>query len=210
MAHAVGHFYPQLLTTQQEGRLYVWAVVNERGEVSQIDIDVRPSWDREEDFARNWQDYQQRAGLVESSVRQELVMQIFIGPNYAVLAWVMQFGASARDATAPTFDIAPRQAQPMQARMLNTVDAQRRVIEHFDPAALSEGVPAGDELWFLIDADGKALRAGRRTVITDPQAARLAMQKMFPEISVGYVTRGTVVKDDSGKRIPVSWQWLER
>ena len=122
----------------------------------------------------------------------------------------MQPGAIARDATAPTFEIAPRQAQAMEARMLNTVDAQRRVIEHFDPAALSEGVSAGNELWFLIDADGKALRAGRREVITDPQAARLAMQKMFPEISVGYVTRGTVVKDVSGKRIPVSWQWLER
>jgi hypothetical protein len=210
LARAVGHFYPQLLTTQQEGRLYVWAVVNERGEVSQIDMNVRPSWDSDEDFARNWQDYQQRAGVVESSVRQELVLQIFIGPNYAVLACVMQRGAIARDATAPTFEIAPRPSQAMQTRMLTTVEAQRRVIEHFDPAALSEGVPAGTELWFLIDANGNALRSGRRAVITDPQTARLAMQKMFPEISVGYVARGTVVKDVSGKRIPVSWQWLER
>jgi hypothetical protein len=47
-------------------------------------------------------------------------------------------------------------------------------------------------------------------VITDPQSARLAMQKMFPEGSVGYVARGTVVKDVSGKRVPVTWQWLER
>lgn len=86
--------------------------------------------------------------------------------------------------------------------MLATVDAQRRVIEHFDPAAMSEGVPAGQELWFLLDANGKALRAGRR--------ARRAMQKMFLGISVGYVTRGTVVKDAAGQRIPVSWQWLER
>jgi beta-lactamase regulating signal transducer with metallopeptidase domain len=210
LAHAVVHFYPQLLTTQQEGRLYVWAVVNERGEVSQIDIDVHPSWVSEAEFARNWQDYQQRAGVVDSLLRQQLVRQIFIGPNYAVLAWVMQSGAIARDATAPTFEIAPRQARAMEARMLNTVDAQRRVIEHFDPAALSEGVPAGQELWFLLDADGKPLRAGRRAVITDPQGARLAMQKMFPEISVGYVTRGTVVKDVTGSRIPVSWQWLER
>ena len=82
LARAIGHFYPQLLTTQQEGRLYVWAVVNERGEVSQIDMNVRPSWDSEADFARNWQDYQQRAGVVDSLLRQELVMQIFIGPNY--------------------------------------------------------------------------------------------------------------------------------
>jgi hypothetical protein len=210
LARAVGHFYPQLLTTQQEGRLYVWAVVNERGEVSQLDIDVRPSWVSETEFARNWQDYQQRVGVVDSLIRQELVLQLFIGPNYAVLAWVMQSGAIARDVNAPRFDIAPRQAQAMETRMLTTVDAQRRVIEHFDPAALSEGVSDGQELWFLIDADGKALRAGRRAVITDPQAARLAMQKMFPDISVGYVTRGTVVKDASGKRVPVSWQWLER
>lgn len=33
---------------------------------------------------------------------------------------------------------------------------------------------------------------------------------MLPGISVGYVTRGTVVKDANGKRIPVSWQWLEQ
>jgi hypothetical protein len=47
-------------------------------------------------------------------------------------------------------------------------------------------------------------------VITDPQQARLAMQKMFPEISVGYVTRGTGVKDVNRQRVPVSWQWLEQ
>lgn len=210
IARAVAHFYPQLLTTPQEGRSYVWAVVNEHGEVSNIDMTVRPSWDREDEFARSWQDYLQRAGVDESQVRQQLVMQIAIGPNYTAVAWVMQRGAIALDATAPTLEVAPRQARVMEARMLGTVAAQRRAIEHFDPAALSEGVPAGQELWFLIEPDGRPLRAGRRAVITNPQAARLSMQKMFPEISVGYVTRGTAVKDVSGKRVPVSWQWLER
>ena len=98
----------------------------------------------------------------------------------------------------------------LASRMLATVEAQRRVIEHFDAAALSEGVPAGQELWFLIDPHGKVLRARRRTTITDPQAARMEMKHMLPEISVGYIIRGTVVKDTSGKRIPVSWQWLEQ
>jgi beta-lactamase regulating signal transducer with metallopeptidase domain len=210
LARAVGYFYPQLLTTPQPGRLYLWAVVNERGEISQIDLDVRSSWDSEEEFARNWQEYLQRAGIVESQVRQQMVMQVFIGPNYTVLAWVMQPGAVARDAAAPIFTTAPRQAQATQARMLATADAQRRVIEHFDPAALNEGVPAGQELWFLIDREGRVQRNGRRATITDPQAARLAMQKMFPDVSVGYVTRGTVVKDSAMKRVPVSWQWLEQ
>ena len=210
LARAVGHFYPQLLSTRVDGRPYVWAVVNERGEVSQIEMTVRPTWDRQDEFARSWQAYLQRAGVVESDVRQELVLQIPIGPNYAAVAWVMLPGALVQDPAAPTFTVAPRQAQAMDARMLATVEAQRRVIEHFDAAALSEGVPKGQELWFLMDADGKVLRAGRRAVITDPQAARLAMHAMFPEIDVGYVTRGTVVKDVSGKRIPVSWQWLER
>src|SRR5688572_10189207 len=41
LARAVTYFYPQLLERQQEGRPYVWAVVNERGEVSQIELDVR-------------------------------------------------------------------------------------------------------------------------------------------------------------------------
>jgi hypothetical protein len=210
LAQAVGHFYPQLLSTPQEGRPYVWAVVNERGEVSQIEMTLRPTWDREDEFARNWQAFRERAGVVESQVRQELVLQIPIGPNYAAVAWVMQPGAPAQDPAAPTFAVAPRQATAMEARMLATVEAQRRVIEHFDATALSEGVPKGQELWFLIDPNGKVLRAGRRRVIADPQAARMAMQHMFPQISVGYVTRGTVVKDASGKRVPVSWQWLER
>ncbi len=209
LAHAVAYFYPELLQQQQEGRPYVWAVVNERGEVSQIDMTVRPSWDSEADFDRNWQDYLQRAGVTEPQIRQQLVVQLAVGVNYTVVAWVMLPGSVARDASAPTFDLARKQARTMEARMLATVDAQRRVIEHFDPAALSEGVPAGEELWFLIEADGHVLRAGRRATITAPQAARHAMQKIFPEISVGYVTRGTVVKDARGKRVPVSWQWIE-
>lgn len=210
LARAVGHFYPQLLSTRLDGRPYVWAVVNERGEVSQIEMNVRPSWDSEFDFSRNWQEYLDRAGVVESQVRLQLVLQIPVGPNYIAVAFVMQPGAPAQDSAAPTFTFAPRQTQALQARMLATAEAQRRVIEHFDAAALSEGVQAGQELWFLIEAGGKVLRAGRRATITNPQAARMAMQQMFPEMSVGYVTRGTVVKDATGKRIPVSWQWLER
>ncbi|HXS92418.1 MAG TPA: M56 family metallopeptidase [Steroidobacteraceae bacterium] len=210
LARAVGHFYPQLLSTRQDGHPYVWAVVNERGEVSQIEMNVRPTWDREYDFARNWQEYLERAGVVESEVRQQLVLQLPIGPNYSAVAWVMLPGAPAQDPAAPTFTVAPRQAQAMEARMLATAESQRRVIEHFDATALSEGVPSGQELWFLIDSEGKPLRAGRRTTITDPQAARLAMKQLFPELSVGYITRGTVVKDATGKRVPVSWQWLEK
>jgi beta-lactamase regulating signal transducer with metallopeptidase domain len=210
LARAVTYFYPQLLEGTQAGRPYVWAVVNERGEVSQIDMDIHPSWDSEDDFARNWQAYLQANGVIESQVRQQLVLQVPVGPKFVVVAWAMVPGAIARDAAAPTFEVAPRQARAMEARMLATVTAQRRAIEHFDPAALSEGVPAGQELWFLIDRDGRVQRSGRRATLTDPQAARLQMHEMFPEISVGYVTRGTVVKDAAGKRVPVSWQWQEQ
>jgi beta-lactamase regulating signal transducer with metallopeptidase domain len=210
LARAVAYFYPQLADAIQAGRPYVWAVVNERGEVSQIHLDVRPTWDREDEFARNWHAYLQGVGVDESQVRQQLAMQIPIGPNFVAVSWAMVPGAVSREANAPTFELAPRQAQAMEARMLATVDAQRRVIEHFDPTAISDGVPAGQELWFLIEPDGKVQRAGRRALITDPEAARLAMQKMFPEISVGYVTRGTMVKDAMRKRVPVSWQWLEQ
>lgn len=210
LARAVSYFYPQLLAGTQAGRAYVWAVINERGEVSQIDLDVRPSWVSEAEFASNWQAYLQGHGVMDAQVRQELVMQVPIGRNYVVIAWVRVPGAIARDASAPTFEIGPMHAKTMEARMLETVDAQRRVIEHFDPAALTEGVPAGHELWFLIDPDGRVQRAGRRATITDPQTARLEMQKLFPDVSVGYVTRGTIVKDVRGKRVPVSWQWLER
>lgn len=210
LARAIGYFYPQLLVSKQNGRPYVWAVVNERGEVSQIDMNVRPSWDSEAEFDRNWQAYLQNAGVVDSQV-QERVVQIAVGPNYAVVARVIVPGAVAQDSAAPSFTIAPKQAQTTQARMLlEAADAQRRVIEHFDPTALSEGVPAGQELWFLIDPDGAVQRAGRRTTITDPEIARREMQRRFPETRVGYVTRGTVVKDATGKRVPVSWQWLER
>lgn len=210
LARAVAYFYPQLMEGKQAGWPYVWAVVNERGEVSQIDLDVRPAWESEADFSRNWQAHLQGQGVIDSQIRQQLVLQIPIGPNYVAVAWVMVLGAVAQDAAAPTFEVAPRQAQTMEARMLATVDAQRRAIEHFDAAALSEGVPAGQELWFLINADGGVQHAGRRAVITDPEAARLAMQKMYPQISVGYVTRGTAVKDATGKRVPVSWQWQEQ
>jgi hypothetical protein len=211
LASVVAYFYPQLLERIQGGWPCVRAVVNERGEVSQIDLDVRPSWDRETDFDRDWQAWLQSHAVDDSQVREQRVLQIPVGANYAVVvAWVVQPGAVAQDAAAPTLEVAPKQAETMGARMLESVDAQRRVIEHYDPAALSEGVPAGQELWFLIEHHGTVQRAGRRAVITDPQAARLAMQKMFPQISVGYVTRGTAVKDATGKRVPVSWQWQEQ
>src|SRR4051812_13875129 len=154
LARAVGHFYPQLLSTRLDGRLYVWAVVNERGEVSQIDMTMRPSWDREDDFTRNWQAYLERAGVTDAQIRQELVLQLPIGPNYTALAWVMVPRAPAQDPSAPTFTVAPKQAETTQARMLATAVAQRRVIEHFDVTALSEGVQAGQELWFLIEPNG--------------------------------------------------------
>lgn len=210
LARAVAYFFPQLLQGAQSGSPYVWAVVNERGQVSQIDMEVRPSWDREDEFARSWGAYLQNHGVAQEQVRQQLVLQVPIGSKSVGVAWVMVPGAVARDVTAPTFEIAPRQAQAMESRLLTTIDAQRRVIEHFDPAALSEGVPSGQEVWFLIDPDGKVQRAGRRAVIIDPVAARRAMHEVFPEISIGYVARGTVVKDVTGKRVPVSWQWREQ
>ena len=210
LTRAVAYFFPELLESKQAGWPYVRAVVNERGEVSHIDMDVRPSWDSETDFARSWQDYLESHGVIESQIRQQRVLQIPIGPNYTVVAWGVQRDAIARDASAPTFEVAPRQAQTTQARMLATVDAQRRVIEYFAPDALSASVPDGQELWFLMDPYGKVLRAGRRATITNPQQARRAMKELFPEFAVGYVTRGTALKDATGNRVPVSWQWLER
>jgi beta-lactamase regulating signal transducer with metallopeptidase domain len=210
LAGAVTHFFPELLQPQEKGRPYVWAVVNERGEVSHIEMSVSPWWDKEDVFERNWHDYLQRAGVTEPQIRQQLVMHVPVGAKYVVVAWAMVHGTVARDASAPTFDLAPKQAETMEARMLATVDAQRRVIEHFDPLAISEGIPRGQEVWILIDPVGHVLRAGRRTTITDPQAARRAMKQILPDVDVGYVARGTIVKDVTGKRVPVSWQWLER
>jgi hypothetical protein len=209
LARAITYFYPQL-TELQDGRAYIWAVVNEHGAVSQIDLDVHPSWFSDAEFARNWSEWLQGHGVSDGDDRQELVMQVPINRNYVVVAWIIQPGALPRDVAAPAFELASTQARATQARMLATIEAQRRAIEHFDPTALSEGVPAGQEVWFLIDANGRVQRAGRRATITDPQIARMEMQKMFPGISVSYVTRGTAVKDASGKRVPVSWQWLER
>jgi beta-lactamase regulating signal transducer with metallopeptidase domain len=210
LARTIAYFFPQLSQGAQAGTPYVWAVVNERGQVSQIDMEVRPTWDKEDEFARSWTAYLQNHAVDAAQVRQQLVLQVPVGSKWVGVAWVMVPGAAARDVTAPRFEIAPRQAQAMESRMLTTIDAQRRVIEHFDPAALSEGVPQGQELWFLIGPEGKVERAGRRAVITDPVAARRAMHEVFPEVSVGYVARGTVVKDVSGKRVPVSWQWREQ
>ena len=137
-------------------------------------------------------------------------MQISIGPNYAVVAWAMQRGAIARDASAPTFEVAPRQAQATQARMLATVDAQRRVIEHFDPDALSEGVPGWPGAVVPHRPGRQSAACGAPRDDHDPQQARRAMKELFPELAVGYVTRGTALKDATGNRVPVSWQWLER
>jgi hypothetical protein len=208
LARAVAYFHPQLVERKQAGRPYVWAVVNEAGQVTQTALEVRPSWDTEALFAENWRTYLQRVGVPEQQITQRIVLQMNVGPNYVVVAWVMQPGSIAQDLGAPQFTVASNNVA--QAQILSTLKAQRAVIEHFDSSAINEGVPAGQELWFLIDADGKVLTSGRRATIIDPQQARMAMQQLFPHIKVGYVTRGTALKDVTGKRVPVSWQWLER
>lgn len=210
LARAVTYFYPQLAAQEQVGRAYIWAVINEAGQVAQTAMDLRPTWDTEAVFAENWKAYLQRTGIPDDKLTQQIVLQLRVGKNYVVVAWVMQPGATAQDVSAPRFDLASKQARSTEAQILATVAAQRTVIEHFDRAALDEGIPQGQELWFLIDTDGRVLKAGRRPTLVDPQAARLKMRDQFPNISVGYVTRGTAVKDATGKRVPVSWQWLER
>jgi hypothetical protein len=208
LGRAVAYFHPQLIERKQAGRPYVWAVVNEAGQVTQTALEVRPSWDTEAVFAENRSAYLQRAGVSEQQITRSIVLQMNVGPNYVVVAWVMQPGSIAQDPGAPRFTVASNNVA--QAQILSTLKAQRAVIEHFDSSAISEGVPAGQELWFLIEADGEVLTSGRRAAIIDPQQARIAMQQLFPHIEVSYVTRGTALKDVTGKRVPVSWQWLER
>jgi hypothetical protein len=210
ISRVVSYFHPQLLAQKQAGRPYVWLVLNEAGQVAQTVLEVRPSWDTEAEFAKHWGAFLQRAGVTDDGSKQQIVMQMPVGPNYVVVAWAMQAGAIAQDSSAPKLATAPEQARSEQERILSTVAAQRVVIDHFDPVAIAEGVPAGQELWFLIDAGGEVLKAGRRSTIGNPETAGMAMQKQFPGIKVGYVTRGTAVKDVTGKRVPVSWQWLER
>jgi beta-lactamase regulating signal transducer with metallopeptidase domain len=210
LARVVAHFHPQLLERLQDGRPYVWVIANERGQVSQTALDVRPSWDSQEEFTRKLTDYLQNAGIQEEQLRGLRVMQIPIGPNYAVLMWAVAPGAAAQDPDGPAYQPGPVSAEATQAHLLARVTAERRLIEHFAPDALAAGVPDGEELWFLMDPDGKVLHAGRRSTISDPEKARRAMKELFPQLSVGYVTRGTAVKDTTGKRVPVSWQWLER
>lgn len=210
LARAVVHFHPQLLERLPDGRPYVWVVANERGQVSQTALDVRPSWVSQEEFARNLTNYLQNAGIQEEQLRELRVMQIPIGPNYAVLTWAVSTGAAAQDPHGPAYTPGSSSAKATQERLFARVAAERRLFEHFAPDALAAGIPDGEELWFLMDPDGKVLNAGRRSTIADPEQARRAMKALFPQLSVGYVTRGTAVKDTTGKRVPVSWQWLER
>jgi hypothetical protein len=129
-----------------------------------------------------------------------------IGPDRVTVAWAVQPDAPPMDSTAPRF---PVQADAnIGHAVMAKLAAQRTVIRHFDPQAIERGVPPGQELWFLMNAAGQPLKAGRRTRITDPEGARSDLQTRFPGISVSYVTWGTGVQDSHGKRIPVSWQWL--
>jgi hypothetical protein len=211
LARVVGHFHPQVLEQRQNGRPYVWIIANERGQVSQTTLEVRPWWDAgQEEFDRDLRNYLASAGVSQEQVASVVVVHVPVGPNNAIVTWAVVSGAAPQDVAAPAYPPAPPSAKANQARVLARVAAERRVIEHFAPEALSAGVADGQELWFLMDPDGKVLRAGHRPTIADPEAARRAMSVLFPDRRVGYVTRGTAVKDATGKRVPVSWQWLER
>jgi hypothetical protein len=114
--------------------------------------------------------------------------------------------APVLDPSAPRFPL--QSPAPIGDTVLARLAAERAVIEHFDSAAIDHGLAANQELWFLMNADGKLLKAGRRTRITDPELARADLQARFPGTRVSYVTQGTGVKDRSNRRLAVSWEWL--
>ena len=210
LARVVSHFHPQVLD-RQNGRPHVWIIVNERGQVSQTLLEVRPWWDAgQEQFDRDLRNYLESAGVSQEQVGSVIVVHIPVGPNNAIVTWAVVSGAAPQDVAAPAYPSVPPSVRANQARVLARAAAERRVIEHFAPDALSGGLADSEDLWFLMDPDGKVLHSGRRPTITDPEAARQAMSTLFTDLRVGYVTRGTAVKDTTGKRVPVSWQWLER
>lgn len=209
VATAVAHFYPQLADRKQDGAPRVWAVINQKGEIAATSLELSPFWSDRSLSNADWSEHLRQFGMTEADATHRIQIETKVGPNNVDVAWVMRPGAVALDSSAPRIGDSPPGA-PSTQELLATTETQRVAIAQYDQDAIASGLPAGDELWFLMDADGNVLRAGRRSVLADPQAARTDLQTKFPGIRVGYVTRGTAVKDSNGRRIAVSWQWLEQ
>jgi beta-lactamase regulating signal transducer with metallopeptidase domain len=213
MAEALRELYPQLATTQYSGTPVVSALLNERGTVAQSHLEILPKKESPEFSSAYWQSLLQRFNVSERHITQQIVIEVPVGANRVAVAWIMNPGATITDEHAPRFTVnAPTGGSraETEARVLAQVAAHEAVIAHFAPEALERGVSTGQELWFLMDADGKVLRSGVRLRVTDPDNARKSLESLFPGISVAYVVRGTGVKDKRGVRVPVSWHWLER
>jgi beta-lactamase regulating signal transducer with metallopeptidase domain len=205
---AVRHLYPQLAQVRQAGSPYVWVLVNRNGEVSRSELELRPfdlirrtDHDNREAFAKRFGTNDEPTSSYSARLQPGQV-----GPDRVTVSWMVRADAPVLDPSAPRFPL--QSPAPIGDTVLARLAAERAVIEHFDAAAIDRGLAADQELWFLMNADGKVLEAGRRARITDPELARADLQTRFPGTRVSYVTQGTGVKDRSNRRLAVSWEWL--
>jgi len=206
-------FEPTVLQAASQGMTaYLFLVVDSAGRVAAHHSELRPALQQDaisEQYARKV--------LEENGAQSAGVYTVFLqvrlrdssrNPSSVVLA--VDPAAKPLSMRAPSVDLAAirRDREWLQASLIRRAQIERSLLSAADPAAIDTGLAAGEELWIVLDSDGKYMNSGRRRIITDPNESRRFIRAIHPTFAITDVVRGTSVRDASGNRIQVSWHWL--
>ncbi len=208
LASALRQHFPELASARVEANIVVWLLTNEHGAVAQKLAQTLEATEALDFTDAAWAQRAKAFGIDEAHITEHIVLDSNVGPNRVAVAWMVQPGITPASSGGPLIRL-PGSGTSIESRVVRTALAHRSVIEHFDPKAIREGTPHDIELWFVMDANGSVLRAGRRATITDPELARRDIEQRLPGVRVAYVERGTAVKNTRGERVRVSWHWLQ-
>lgn len=212
LAGVIGFFEPMAQQASGRETAYVFLIVDAAGRVASHHSELRPSFDQNalsaQELKRIFEDK-----LDHSFDKVPMLLQVRLGDaGRRSIAVVLAVDAQARalGTRAPSVDLsAIRNDAPwMQQALIRRTQNERALIRMADAGVIDAGLPAGSELWVVLDPDGRYVASGRRSVINDPNESRRYVQGLRPASKIGEVSRGTAVRDTLGKRIQVTWHWL--
>lgn len=214
LVRVIEYFQPSVLNADQSKTAFVFIAADQDGRVVRHHLEFRPSWQDNPIPNDELQDmFTQFVGQPASATHVFLQLSLAskrFGPNPAMVILGVNPDATPIDAAAPAIDLSAlrRDRAWLEAFLIRKTENERALIKLADPAAIEVGLAQGTELWMALSADGKFLRGGRRTVITDPNESRRFVEKALPAAHIGDVVRGTAVRDATGNRVAVAWHWL--
>jgi len=211
LVDVVKFFEPAALAPSPGMASYVFILVDRDGRVASHHAESRPSLQSNavsEEYARSVLAASGAGSETYSMFLQVSLRNSLRNPDSVVLA--VDPAAKPLNARAPKIDLAAirRDSAWLHASLIRRAQIERSLLRSADANAIDAGLSADEEIWMVLDSNGRYLASGRRKIIVDPNASRTFIEGIDRAYRIADVVRGTSVKDRSGKRLQVSWHWL--